>query len=126
MFCCLYANQLRTIPISKHFRILTTTTGLGLLEPLFSQKFLFFETIKAAIHWHQTKLNQHACRNVSDTLLHAFLAFSSILKYSNCTKSHSLLPDLVLTRWTNSKGSCIYTASVPQRLWILIPKAKVT
>jgi len=30
-------------------------------EPLFLQKFHFFETIKAAIHWHQAvKLYQHA------------------------------------------------------------------
>jgi len=42
----------------------------------------------------QRELNTKlAYRNVSDTLLHVFLAFGSISKHLHCTKSRSLLPD---------------------------------
>jgi len=36
---------------------------------------------------------KHAYRNVSDTFLHAFLAFGSISKHLHSTKSHALLPN---------------------------------
>jgi len=38
-------------------------------------------------------MHKHVYRKVSDTFLHAFLAFGSISKHLHCTKSHSLLPD---------------------------------
>jgi len=56
---------------------------------------------------------KYTYRNVSNTRLHAFLAFSSISKHFHHTNCSPGPVDLVPSRWTNLKVSCFYTAPGP-------------
>jgi len=96
-FCCLFTNQLTTHQIiSKLLRPHTTETSLGLLEPLFLQKFHFFETTKAANtgikqpNFININMPKYTNRNVSNnTSFHAFLAFGKHIKALPSHKSQS-------------------------------------
>ena len=95
MFCCLYTNRLSNL--------FQNILGYIPLQQVWAYQSYFFA--KVSLFWDSKSsytlasrdepfinMPKHAYRNISNTFLHAFLAFGSISKLLHCTKSHSLLP----------------------------------